>query len=71
MKANELVDKMNGYTLDDCINNAIICVDRNIEMFTELVNRMGGFSNESRQVIWQLIENESKIKEELLERLPY
>ena len=40
-------------------------------MFTELVNKMDDFSNESRQVVWQLIENENKIKEELIESLPY
>lgn len=65
-EANELIDKINGYTFEDCKNNAITCVERNIEMFTELVNRMDDFSNESRQVVWQLIENEEDIKQELI-----
>jgi len=44
---------------------AIVAVNRNIEMFTDLVNGMDDFSNESRQVIWQLIEDEQNVKEEL------
>ena len=44
---------------------ALITIDRNIEIFTELVNRMDDFSNESRQVIWQLIEDEVIIKIEI------
>mgnify|MGYP003458996031 CR=1 FL=1 len=55
----------------ESIGAGLISVDRNIKMFTELVNKMDDFSNESRQVVWQLIENENKIKEELIESLPY
>ena len=45
---------------------AIIAVERNILMFTELVNKMNDFSNESREIIWQLIENEENIKKEII-----
>ncbi len=44
---------------------AILAVNRNIEMFTDLVNKMDNFSNDSRQVIWKLIEDEQNVKEEL------
>jgi len=34
-------------------------------MFLDIVNRMDDFSNESRQVIYQLIENEEEVKLEI------
>ncbi len=48
------------------IDIAIMLTARSIESFTGLVNKMDDFSNESRQVIWQLIENEQNIKIELV-----
>lgn len=44
---------------------ALIAVDRNIQIFKDLVNRMDDFSNESRGVIYQLIENEEQVKTEI------
>ena len=44
---------------------ALITVERNINTFTELVNKMDDFSNESRQVIWQLIDDENEVKQEI------
>ena len=68
-KAKELVDKYFNLTdhmqFDEAKECAMVVVDRNIVMFTKLVNRMDDFSNESRQVIWQLIENEEKVEQEI------
>lgn len=46
--------------------HALICVDRNIIKYNELLNRMDDFSNESRQVIYQLLDDELELKEEIL-----
>jgi hypothetical protein len=71
-KAKELLDKMTWITINgiEFCNEydkqcALIAVERNILMFTELVNRMDDFSNESRQVMYQLIENEEEVKQEI------
>ena len=54
-------------------NKTPLYIELGTEFFAgnELVNKMDDFSNESRQVVLQLIENENKIKEELIESLPY
>jgi len=44
---------------------ALIAIERNINTYTELVNIMSDFSNESRQLIYQLIENEQQVKTEI------
>jgi len=69
IKARELVIKMqfqeNAISFEQAKHCALIAVDRNIEMFTKLVNRMEHFNNESRQVIYQLIDNEEEVKQEI------
>lgn len=73
-KAREIYEKM--YYAEDVQGNypmckntakqcALICVDRNIIKYTELINQMDDFSNESRQVIYQLLDNELEIKQHL------
>lgn len=71
-KAVKLVNEIDSFlpcegitTGQTPIDIAIMLTDRSIENFTDLVNKMDDFSNESRQVIWQLIENEQNIKIEL------
>lgn len=44
---------------------AVIAVERNIDKFTKVVNNMEYFSNESRQVIYELIDEEEEIKQEI------
>ena len=67
-------DKGNPCVIEDniCLKDAkqcaIIAVERNILMFTELVNKMDDFSNESREIIWQLIENEENVKKEIINK---
>lgn len=50
---------------NDAKQCALIAVQRNIDLFNELVNNMEYFSNESRQVIYQLIEDEEDLKNEI------
>lgn len=68
-ESTDLIQKFNyeskHFLMLDAKECALIAVERNILMFTELVNRMDDFSNESRQVIWQLIEDELELKHEL------
>lgn len=67
-KAKELFNKMDmvvGGGNYDAKEYTLIAVKRNIEIFTELVNKMDDFSNESRQVIFQLIEDEEQVEKEI------
>jgi len=45
------------------INCALIAVDRNIKILTELVDKMESY--ETRQVFWKLIKEEQEVKKEL------
>lgn len=66
-KAIELIDRLSLDSVQNFYSKkcALICVDRNINMFNELLNRMEHFSNESRQVIYQLIDDEEEVKQEI------
>lgn len=73
-KAEELVEefRLNVLDYEGCSINshiskqcALITVERNVVIFYELINKMDDFSNESRQVIFQLIEDEEQIKKEI------
>ena len=62
----ELYGIGNVWTKKSAKKHALICVDRNIIKYTELLNRMDDFSNESRKVICQLLDDELELKEEIL-----
>ena len=71
-KAKKLVEKYAIWSWNEAYCDyevakqcALIAVERNINIFTELVNKMDDFSNESRQVIWKLIDDENEIKQEI------
>lgn len=50
-KAEELIDKMHGFTKDDCILNALTCVDEILNQFTWKPSNGSSFWQEVKQEI--------------------
>jgi hypothetical protein len=75
-KAKELLDNIEGVLgnsvpqhnesyFEETKQIGLIIIERNIKIFSTLINRMDDFPNESRQIIYQLIDNETEVKQEI------